>query len=57
MAWTGIVTFTCLLLTVLIVILNKKGIHTIPITWHFIFGWICIILAAFHAFLGLSVYL
>ena len=58
-AWGGIFTFLCLIITALIAYLTVKNIKTLPIKWHYQMAWLTIILAALHglaailAFLGL----
>ena len=50
----GIMTFLSLSVTALSGILNRRGIHVIPFSWHIKFAGLTICLALFHAFLALS---
>lgn len=54
--YTGIITLLSFLFTGLAGYLNRRGINLIPIRWHFRMALISIILALFHALLGLSLY-
>ena len=52
----GILTLLSLLFTATISILNKKGIHKIPFSWHPRMARITIILALLHGTLGILAY-
>ena len=54
--YVGLLTLTLLLTTALVGFLNIKGIHAIPFKWHLRLAAATIIVALFHATLGLSLY-
>ncbi len=56
-AWLGIMTLTCLLFTAAISVMNKKGIHKIPFSWHPVMARITIAMALIHAIVGLLAYI
>ncbi|MBN1195019.1 MAG: hypothetical protein JXA08_06705 [Methanomicrobiaceae archaeon] len=53
----GIITLLCFCVTAAIAAMNRRGIRTIPIRWHFTMAKISIALALFHGVLGLSVHI
>jgi len=55
--WAGLSTLLLLLLTATVAGLNRRGIHTIPLVWHFRLAYLTIILALAHGILGLLLYL
>lgn len=54
--WGGITTLLLMLFTVLIAILNKRGIRKIPFSFHPKFAYITIGFALIHGILGLLSY-
>jgi hypothetical protein len=54
--WLGIVTLLCLLFTAAISVMNKKGIHKIPLKWHSRMAGITIVLAIIHGILAVAAY-
>lgn len=54
--YSGILTLTSFMFTALIPILNQKGIHKIPFSWHSRMAKLSFALVIIHAVLGLSVY-
>lgn len=55
--YLGLVTLLCLITTVSIVTLNKRGYHAIPMKWHFLCGKITVVLGILHGCLGALVYI
>ena len=55
--YLGILTYIFLLLTIILVLLTKKGIKNIPINYHRWAGYLTVIIATIHGLLGLSIYL
>ncbi|KQC05667.1 MAG: hypothetical protein APR53_06970 [Methanoculleus sp. SDB] len=53
----GIITLLCLCATAAIAGMNRRGMRTIPIRWHFTMAKISIALALLHGALGLSVHI
>lgn len=53
----GIATFLLLVFTATVGLLNFKGISVIPFKWHPCLAVTTIIVATFHAILGLSILL
>jgi len=54
--YLGILTLAAILLTASIPVLNKKGIRTIPFTWHPRCAMLAIGLALIHGTLGVLSY-
>ena len=54
--YSGILTLASFMFTALIPILNRKGIHRIPFSWHPKMAKVSFALLIIHAVLGLSVY-
>jgi hypothetical protein len=55
-AWFGILAFSSFSLTALVGLLNQKGIHKIPFSWHPRLAKISFLLAAIHVILAFSLY-
>jgi len=53
----GIIGYICLLITGLIMVLNRKTSTRIPLRYHVGMARITIIIATIHGFLALSVYI
>ncbi|MBP2133395.1 succinate dehydrogenase/fumarate reductase cytochrome b subunit [Methanomicrobium sp. W14] len=53
----GITTLSFLIATFLIVMLNRRGYHKIPMKWHFRLGKFTVLLALFHGLLGVILFL
>jgi len=56
LVWVGLFDVLLMLVSVLIVVLNKKGIHAIPLKVHFILGGIIVLISSFVAVCALSGY-
>ena len=54
--YLGILTLATFLLTASIPVMNKKGIHTIPFSWHPRCAMVAIGLAIIHGTLGVLAY-
>jgi hypothetical protein len=54
--YLGIVTLAVLLVTASVPVLNKRGIHIIPFTWHPRCAMLAIGLAIIHGALGVLAY-
>ena len=54
--YSGILTLVSFIFTALIPILNQKGIHKIPFSWHSRMAKVSFSLAIIHAILGISIY-
>jgi hypothetical protein len=52
----GVMTFTFLVLTSLIMFLNLRGITKIPVVWHHRMALLTLILALVHGSLGILAY-
>ena len=52
-AWGGLLTFLVMVLTFLSGALNRRGIHIIPLKYHFPLAWAAMALAIFHGLIGL----
>lgn len=50
----GIVLFLVLVLTAAIGWMNKQGIHTIPVVWHYRLAGLTILLSVIHGILGIA---
>jgi hypothetical protein len=56
-AFGGIITLLCLLFTASIAVMNRRGIHKIPMEWHFAMAKVTVALALIHGILGLLAFL
>lgn len=56
-AWGGIITFICLIITALIAYLTVKNIKPLPVKWHVQMACLTIILAAIHGLLAILAFL
>ena len=56
-AWLGVVTITLFLITAAIGIMNRRGYHRIPFSWHIRMAYISITMAIIHGIVGLSAYI
>jgi uncharacterized membrane protein len=54
--WGGVFTLLILLLTATVAGLNRKGIHTIPIIWHYRLAYLTLLLALVHGIIGILLY-
>jgi hypothetical protein len=54
--WLGLITLLLFIITATIAVLNRRGIHTIPIRWHFILARFAIILGLIHSILYLLLF-
>ncbi|MGB8220537.1 MAG: hypothetical protein WCE46_09170 [Methanoregula sp.] len=54
--YLGILTLTAFLVTALIAVLNRHGIHTIPFVWHPRFAIFSIGCAVIHGILGILLF-
>lgn len=54
--WMGILTILLLTFTASIAALNRRGIHKIPLRWHFVMARITVAVAVVHGILGLLTY-
>lgn len=54
--YLGITTLLSFLFTATIALLNRRGIHKIPLVWHFRMAKISIALAIIHGLLGILAY-
>ena len=52
----GIITLLSFAFTLIIAVLNNKGIKTIPYKWHPVFAVISLSLALIHGLLGILAY-
>jgi len=56
-AWGGLLTLLCMLFTAAIAIMNQRGIHKIPMGWHFVMAKITIALGLIHGISGMLSFL
>ena len=56
-AYLGILTYVLLLLTSLVMVLNKKRITRFPLKYHSRLAFLTIISASVHAVMALSIYI
>ncbi|MCX6744609.1 MAG: hypothetical protein NTX82_03740 [Candidatus Parcubacteria bacterium] len=56
-AWGGLFTFLCLILTALIAYLTVKNIKPLPAKWHYGMAILTIVLGAFHGLLAVLAFL
>ncbi len=56
-AYGGILTLLCVLVTASISTMNKRKIRIIPMKWHPRMAYVTVILGLIHGFLGLSILL
>ena len=54
--WGGLFTLLLLLLTGMVAGLNRKGIHTVPMIWHFRLAYLTILLVLVHGIIGMLLY-
>jgi hypothetical protein len=56
-AWGGIFTFLCLIVTALIAYLTVRNIKPLPVKWHYNMALLTIILAAIHGLAAILAFL
>ena len=56
-AWGGMFTFLCFIITAIIAYLTVKGIKPISVKWHYRFAILSLILGLFHGLVGLLAFL
>lgn len=56
-AWGGIFTFTCLIITALIAYVTIKNIRPLPVKWHIQMAWLTILLASIHGLAAILAFL
>jgi hypothetical protein len=54
--YLGILTLTCFLVTALIAVMNRRGIHVIPFVWHPRLALFSIACAVIHGTLGVLIF-
>ncbi|OGY26118.1 MAG: hypothetical protein A2Z24_01840 [Candidatus Woykebacteria bacterium RBG_16_44_10] len=54
--YLGILTLLSFFFTASIAILNRRGIHTIPLVWHFRMAKVSLTLATLHGLLAILAY-